>query len=324
MVPTHAQPYWVAPLHDQGIIQASGTEALKFLQGQLTNDIIALPPTQAQLTGYCSAKGRLLASFVTWKTNDQVLLMLPREIQLAVQKRLSMFILRAQVKLADITASSVILGIGGTAATAWLEQHFGALPAGDYARMHNTTGTLIRYPAAQQIPRWLLITDSSFAQQQIAAPHWVDSRYWGWTQIQAGIPQIQASTQEQFVPQMINFDAIGGVSFSKGCYPGQEVVARSHYLGKLKRRMAIAHIDAPAPAPGTDIFYQNAPCGLVVNAAPHPVSGSDLLVELSIELSVQGEIYLHNEGNPDGSPENSALQFMPLPYPIPDNARAAR
>ena len=315
VAPADTTQAWATPLNDLGMLEASGADALSFLQGQLTNDLTALPATQAQLTAYCTAKGRMLAIFITWKTADTVRLMLPQELQASIQKRLSMFVLRAKVKLNGVTESSLILGLGGAAAGKLLELSFGSLPQTDYGMAHSPAGTLIRLPHPNQSPCWLLVTEEvaalQFVQQHATQLTWVASSYWYWNQIQAGIPHIVASTQEQFVPQMVNWDVIGGVSFSKGCYPGQEIVARSHYLGKLKRRMALAHVEATAPAPGTDIFHNNEPCGKVVNAAPHPVRGWDILVELPIEIQAQGDVRL-------GSAIGAVLEFLPLPYVIPN------
>ncbi len=305
-----AAPCWAATLSDLGLIEASGADAVNFLQSQLTNDIKGLAADKAQLSGYCTAKGRLLATFVTWKTDGTVRLLVNREIQPAVQKRLGMFVLRAKVVLNDATDSRVILGMGGSGAAALLKEIFGCLPDADYGTAQTETGTLIHLPAASGAPRWLLIVDQAFVQRHGA--HWqsVTLEAWWWTQIQTGIPQIVTATQEKFVPQMVNFDAVGGVSFSKGCYPGQEIVARSHYLGKLKRRMALAHADAEGLQPGMDVFHAAAPCGLIVNVAPHPAGGSDLLVELPIEAQEQGKVRVLNSDGP-------VLNFLPLPYPLP-------
>ncbi len=305
-----AAPCWAATLSDLGLIEASGADAVDFLQGQLTNDIKALPAERAQLSGYCTAKGRLLASFLAWKTDGVVRLLVNREIQPAVQKRLGMFVLRAKVTLSDVTGDRVILGMGGSGAAALLEKIFGNLPGADYGTAQTEAGTLIRLPAVSGTPRWLLVVDQAFVQSY--STHWqsVERTAWWWTQIQAGIPQIVAVTQEKFVPQMINLDAIGGVSFSKGCYPGQEIVARSHYLGKLKRRMALAHIAADTPLPGSDLFHDGQPCGLIVNAAPHFAGGCDVLAELPLEIQAQGQVHL-------GSADGALLEFLPLPYSLP-------
>lgn len=305
-----AAPCWAATLSDLGLMVADGTEAIDFLQSQLTNDLKGLPADRAQLSGYCTAKGRLLATFLVWKNGDTVRLLLNHEIQPAVQKRLGMFILRAKVKLHDATAGRVFLGMGGAAAPDFLAKIFGVLPEGDYGLVHTEIGTLIRLPAVSGTPRWLLDVDRDFVQQHSAQWQSVALPLWWWTQIQAGIPQVVAATQEKFVPQMINLDAIGGVSFSKGCYPGQEIVARSHYLGKLKRRMALAHVAADTPLPGTDVFHDGQPCGVIVNAAPHFAGGCDVLVELPLEIQSPGQVHL-------GSADGALLEFLPLPYPLP-------
>src|SRR5690606_4764143 len=202
---------------------------------------------QARLAGYCSPKGRLLASLLIWRNADGILLQIPREIQPAVQKRLQMFILRAKAKLADVGDEHVMLGLAGPAAASALMPWFPELPLAIYDKIDTDAGTLIRHPNAFGIPRHQWITTPARAVQAwpqlapVLQPAPPDA--WQLADIEGGVPQITAATQEQFVPQMINFELIGGVNFKKGCYPGQEIVARSQYLGKLKRRMMHARVE---------------------------------------------------------------------------------
>jgi tRNA-modifying protein YgfZ len=310
-------PGFVAPLTDLGLIAATGDDAASFLHNQLTNDVEHIVPEEARLAGYCSPKGRLLATFLMWKTADAILLQLPRQIQPAVQKRLQMYILRLKAKLADATESHVALGLGGQAAAQFLQQQwFPTLPAAPFAKCDSAAGTLIRLADALGQPRFQWIASPETAQQawpelaKALAP--VGTSLWRLTDIHAGMPQVIQATQEQFVPQMVNFELIGGVNFKKGCYPGQEIVARSQYLGKLKRRMLPVSLDGDAAA-GMEVFSSadpEQPCGMVVNAEPNLKGGSDALVELKIAATEDGTIHL-------GSAQGPVLHFGNLPYPLP-------
>ena len=308
---------FVTPLTDTGLIAASGDDAATFLHNQLTNDVERLGVQEARLAGYCSPKGRLLATLLMWKSGDAILLQLPREIQAAVQKRLQMFVLRSKVKLADVTGEPVLLGIGGEAATQTLSKWFPQLPAAPYSLTNSGNGSLVRLPDAFGQPRFQWHMPPSVAEA--AWPEIVKTlppaatALWRLTDIHAGIPQITQATQEQFVPQMVNFELIGGVNFKKGCYPGQEIVARSQYLGKLKRRMLLASIEAETVKPGTEVFWSNdpeQPCGMVVNAERNPEGGIDCLVEMKIAATEGGTIHL-------GAVSGAELRFTSLPYALP-------
>lgn len=308
---------YVAPLTDLGLISASGDDAANFLHNQLTNDVEHLDLRQARLAGYCSPKCRLLASFLMWKSGDAIMLQLPRQIQPAVQKRLQMFVLRAKAKLADVADKLAILGIGGQPAAGVLQKWFPELPATPFGKSESEAGTLIRVADAFGEPRYQWIASIETAQQAwselIKTLTPVGTPLWRLTDIHAGMPQITQATQEQFVPQMINFEVIGGVNFKKGCYPGQEIVARSQYLGKLKRRMLLATIDATAVAAGMEIFSSTAPeqpCGMIVNAERNLQGGVDCLVEIKIAATEEGTIHL-------GSAQGAALKFGTLPYALP-------
>lgn len=308
---------FVAPLTDIGQIAASGDDAANFLHNQLTNDVEHLGSSEARLAGYCSPKGRLMATFLMWKSVDAIMLQLPREIQPAVQKRLQMFVLRAKVKLLDASDSHAALGLFGENAADALKKWFPELPATPFAKVDGEAGTLIRVADAFGQPRYQWIAPSEFAQQawpdlvKILVP--APTAAWRLTEIHAGMPQVTQATQEQFVPQMINFELIGGVNFKKGCYPGQEIVARSQYLGKLKRRMLLASADATAVTAGMEIFSSadpEQPCGMVVNAEGNLAGGSDCLVEIKIAATEEGTIHL-------GSAQGPALRFGTLPYALP-------
>lgn len=307
---------FVTPLTGYGLIGVTGEDAASFLHNQLTNDVEHLGLEEARLAGYCTPKGRLLASFLMWKTADGIMLMVSHDVQPAVQKRLQMFVLRAKAKLADVTEQHVLLGLSGDAAA--LGGLFPAMPAAPYAKADAESGTLIRVADAFGAPRYLWVTDIDTAQRTwptlTASLTPVGSNAWKLADIRAGIPHITQVTQEQFVPQMVNFDVIGGVNFKKGCYPGQEIVARTHYLGKVKRRMLLASTEAVDVKAASEIFSSaepGQPCGMVVNAARNVQGGTDCLVEIKSALASEGTIHA-------GSIDGPLLRFAPLPYALPD------
>ncbi|MFC0170362.1 YgfZ/GcvT domain-containing protein [Pseudoduganella danionis] len=308
---------FVAPIADQGLIALDGEESAHFLHGQLTNDVEHLAAGEARLAGYCSPKGRLLASFLMWRNDNTLLLQLPRDIQAAVQKRLSMFVLRAKTKLSDATeqpAHQVVIGLGGVLAEAVLQTWFEPLPARPYGLLQHPLGTLIRLADAFGAPRYQWLMNQEVARTvlpELAERLTVgDAASWQLSSIHAGVPQISKATQEQFVPQMINFELLGGVNFKKGCYPGQEIVARSQYLGKLKRRTTLVTIPDQAAVAGAEVFATadpEQPCGMIVNTAPNGRGGIDALVEMKLAAIEAASVRL-------GSADGTALEFHSMPY----------
>jgi hypothetical protein len=264
-------------LSDNALLAITGDDATPFLQGQLTNDVAALKPGDAQWTGWCSPKGRLLASMLLVKRPDGYLAMLPAELAPAIAKRLSMFVLRSKVKIADVGADHARLGIIGEAPAQ-------ATPIAPGLAVVLAPHDDARVAAARQATR-----PGSAADWTLALIH-------------AGIPTIVAATQEEFVPQMANFDLIGAVSFRKGCYTGQEIVARTQYRGILKKRMALAHVDGATPTPGQSVYseaFGDQSAGTVANVAPAREGGYDLLVVAQIEGLRGRNLRL---GAPDGAP----------------------
>jgi folate-binding protein YgfZ len=309
---------FVATVTDQGLIGITGEEAASFLHNQLTNDVEHLGAQDARLAGYCTPKGRLQATLLYWRDAESIYLQLPRAIQAPLQKRLTMFVLRAKAKLRDATgepAREAVLGIGGAKGEAALRQHVDALPAAPYGKTEGAFGTVIRLADAFGAPRYLWLTSGESA---VAALPSLSSQLalggneaWRLAAIHAGVPQVTLRTQEQFVPQMINFELLGGVNFKKGCYPGQEIVARSQYLGKLKRRTALASVDNAAVLAGDEVFAAtdpDQPCGMIVNAAANGRGGADVLVEMKLDALGQ-QVHL-------GSIAGTPLRFLPMPYPL--------
>jgi hypothetical protein len=318
LTPAELADGFVAPVTSLGLIAAAGIDAASFLHNQLTNDVEHLGQEEARLAGYCTPKGRLQATFLMWRNADDIFLALPRAIQPPLQKRLTMFVLRAKAKLRDATAETAngaVLAVGGAKAADALARHAGALPDAPWRKTEGAAGTVIRLSDAFGQPRflWLTAPDTAIA----ALPQLRETlalggdAAWRLSNIHAGIPQVTQPTQEQFVPQMINYELIGGVNFKKGCYPGQEIVARSQYLGKLKRRMALATLPDAAARAGDEVFASDdpsQPSGMIVNAAPNGQGGADVLVEIKL-AALEHEVR-------HGAPGGALLAFQPLPYAI--------
>ena len=303
----------LAPLPELGVVCVSGADAVPFLQSQLTNDVSRLALGKVQLSGYCTPKGRLLATFHQWRTDEGVFMRMPREIIGSVVKRLSMFVLRAKAKVTDVSdawATYALLGEGTDVL------HGAGLSAPD-APWTSTTDRTVRVdrllPTPDGVARYLLTSprESQLPLHEDVAR--VSSSRWWSSEIDAAVPTIFAATQEKFVPQMINLEVLGGVDFKKGCYPGQEIVARSQYLGKLRRRMNIADVDAIDVQPAADVYHSDAtqPVGTVVMAAESTGAGSALLFEAPIDRFESGSLHLQRQDGP-------RLRVRPLPYVLFD------
>jgi folate-binding protein YgfZ len=318
-------PDFVAPLTDLGFVAFRGEEAASFLHNQLTNDVEHLGAGDVRLAGYCTPKGRLLATMLLWKTGDAILLALPRELLPSIQKRLQMYVMRSKVKLQDMSEEQAILGLSGNNAAMLLQRWFPEMPAQPYTKVDNDMGTLMRLAddgAGTARYQWIALNDIAIAAwpQLLEILPTACPGSWHLGDIQAGVPMVTAATQEKFVPQMINFELIGGVNFKKGCYPGQEIVARSQYLGKLKRRMMLATIDAAgndamsAIKAGAEVFSSEdpeQPCGTIVNVASDSSGRISCLTEIKLAAPETGAIHAVSANGP-------LLHFHPLPYSFAD------
>ena len=290
----------ITPLTHLGVIRAQGDEAAKFLHGQLTQDFALLGPQQARLAAYLSPKGRMLASFIgCQRSATEVLLVCSRDLLATTLKRLSMFVLRTKVKLTDASdefalyglAGDALISIAGSACPAWSKADFD-----DQILVH-------LYPALGQ-PRGLWIAPQGSPAPQGQA---LDAALWAWGEVRSGVATLSAPLVETFVPQMLNYESVGGVNFKKGCYPGQEVVARSQFRGQLKRRTYLAHSPS-ALAVGAEIFTAEdaeQAVGLVVQSAPAPAGGWDALVCLQTHAS-----------SADLRAGPAPLALQPLPYAL--------
>jgi folate-binding protein YgfZ len=224
-------------ISDSALISFAGEDAAAFLHAQLTSDVLGLRAPSTQYSGYCSPKGRLLATFLVWRLENEILLQLPASLRATIQTRLARYVLRAKVVVADASSRYTLLGVAGTGAAAALEATVGSGPAG----LHQVSGDDVLRATALSVDRYLLL---GAAEDAAALRARLDDRFvrgqsgdWRALEAEAGIPVITESSQDEYVPQMVNLDLVGGVSLAKGCYPGQEIVARMHYLGRLKQRM---------------------------------------------------------------------------------------
>jgi folate-binding protein YgfZ len=280
--------------------------------GQITNDLRPLSESAAVFAAYLSAKGRMLANFLVLKRGGDLFLLLPEALRETVQKRLSMFILRAKAKARDANGEWVRLGVSGPEANQLVARILGqdvppsimAVAQGETAfavRLGDQRFDLLVAPEGATAV-WTTLTSTA---RPVGAPAW------DWLLVNGGIPAVLPATQDHFVPQMANMEILGGVSFNKGCYPGQEIVARSQYLGKVKRRLFLAHLDSEA-TPGDELYAPepaDQACGLIANVAPAPGGGWDALA-VALAPSVEaGEVRLKAR-------DGARLAFRPLPYPV--------
>lgn len=290
----------IATITHLGVIRVQGDDAASFLHGQLTNDFALLDMQHARLAAFCSAKGRMQASFIGFKrAADDILLVCSRDLLSQTLKRLSMFVLRAKAKLTDASNDFQILGLVGDAvpqpaSAPWTLQTDGA------------AHTVHLYPAAGQA-RALWVAPLGTPAPSGAA---LNAETWLWTEVASGVATLSQPLFELFVPQMLNYESVGGVNFKKGCYPGQEVVARSQFRGTLKRRAYWVHAEQ-ALTVGADVFAANdaeQATGTVVQVAPAPSGGWDALISMQTSSAT--------EALTSPSPTGVALQIQPLPYAL--------
>jgi len=290
-----------AELSQYGLLDVAGSDARPFLHAQLTNDIEGLAADRARHAGWCSAKGRLLASFLVVPHAGGYLLQLARDLAPAVAKRISMFILRSKVKNADASDAWVQFGLWGDGSEAGLAGLGLACPADDLHVTRYESRLAVRVTAG----RYLLLAPAAERARLAALPGQGDERHWMMEEIRAGRPLVTQATQDQFVPQMVNFERLDAVDFQKGCYPGQEIVARAQYRGQVKRRMV--RVRTPVPLrPGQDLYSDDLAgqaSGTVVNAA-----GDEALAVLQISTIENGSAVRAEAGG-------AALEVLPLSYP---------
>lgn len=292
---------FIIPLTNLGLILLTGKDAITFLQRQITNDVITLNQNLIKLAGYCDPKGRLLATFFVLKSFDYIILQLPKTLQTNIQKRLQQFVMRDKVNLTDINTKYVIFGLSGDISI--LSQWFSILPMAPYYKVeHASHGTLIRITDSCHCKRYQWLTTPKIAIEAwpilTKALDHASINTWNLTDIYAGIPTINLTTQGKFIPQTINLELIDGIDFKKGCYPGQEVIARTQYLGKLKRRTTLGFINtAEIVQPGMELFNTedvNQPCGMIINAERITLNSWACLIEIRLNIINKGNIHLKN------------------------------
>lgn len=304
-----ADSAFFCPLSHEGVLAVRGADAAKFLQGQLTCNLNYLSDTQASLGARCTQKGRMQSSFRILLQGDGVLLAMANELlepQLADLKKYAVF---SKSKLTDESAAWVRFGlVNADPALASLGLE---LPADTDSVARNDTLIAIRI-SPDRAELWVPAEQGDAVRGQLAATlEQASLNEWLLGQIRAGIGQVMPQTRELFIPQMLNLQAVGGVSFKKGCYTGQEIVARMQYLGKLKRRLYRLSLDAPElPEPGTPLFSpsHNSAIGEVVIAAKAGES-IELLAVLQAEAADSGDVHV-------GTLEGPGLQLLDLPYTL--------
>ena len=304
----------VVPLGHLAHLQLSGPDAEAFLQGQLSNDLRELVPGRSQLSSWNSAKGRVLALFTGWRENDAIWLETAADIIEPLTRRLKMFVLRSKVAIDTPGVGHPAIGVAGDGVADHLQAlglpipaAVGDVTAQDGIQILRRAGSRARYSLhgdrARLEPLWQALT---------ARCRLVGAGSWQLLDILAGQPSIITATQDHFVAQMLNLDTLGGISFSKGCYTGQEVIARLHYLGQLKRRMFLLYAkDAGATAPGSPIHLAQGDqqaVGEVVTVQAHPQRGQALLAVLQLAHTQSGELRI---GSADGAPVNELVALVP-------------
>lgn len=308
----------VSPLSGLAFLDVAGADAIAFLHGQLSNDVAGLAPGTAEWATYNSPKGRMLATMLVWRpaTGPACRLALAADLADPIRKRLSMFVLRSKVTLAPSAPALAAVGIGGPAAARAVRAALAVDPVPMREVPVDGGGAAIGLPDG----RVLVAVPADRAESTVAAlakhATVADESIWRWLAIRAGVAQITLALQERHVPQTANWEVVGGVSFAKGCYPGQEIVARSQHLGILKERAHPFHVDAPPPAPATPVFssvFGDQACGSVVDAVAIADGGADLIAVVQIAAVESGDVHL-------GAPDGPALERLPLPYALPASA----
>ncbi len=292
------------------LIEIAGDDAVSFLLGLSTSDVKLVSPSYSQFSAICDTKGRVLASFLIFKRYGAYYLFLPADMVDPVIRKLKLHVLRAKVSINDHGENLKLIGLSGTGTTRLLSQVL-AMPIQEGspgATFQSGEYTVISMPGQTQ-PRWLVVGSNdamgALCEKLRSDIVLIDKDEWAYLDTISGVPFIVPATAGEYLPQMLNLESLGGLSFSKGCYPGQEVVARLHYRGKLKRKLYVAHTDSqPLPDAGTPLYHAGNPncIGHVLSAARHPNGQVALQAVIEIEQQSQGEVLL-------AEPSNSKLIF---------------
>lgn len=300
----------ICPLARLGMLQVSGSDALTFLQNQLTQDVTRLDGSRSVLAAWCNAKGRARAVFRVVPTEDGAILLADAQLLEALRPTLQMFILRAQVTLTPLSPEAGAMGMAGPTAERLLTEAAGSLPDRPDGLSRAGDLQIVALPGPQGL-RYLVMAPAD----QLAALRARfrdaltegDEAFWLLQSIRAGIPALTRAVSETVIPTMLNLEPLNGISFEKGCYPGQEVIARMHYRGQLKRRLYRASLADDPPAPGTTVEDADGQeAGVIINAAPASGGGSEVLAVLRIEKTDQPLAV-----------DDRALTLLDLPYTPP-------
>jgi len=313
----------IADLSHLGIIKISGSETQSFLQSQFSNDVNLVTETQAQLNSYCSPKGRVIAFFSLFQIQNDYYLQLPKALLDSILKRLTMFKMRADVELTDVSDTLCCFGLSGSSAESIIQNKFNTIPSEHCSSETQDNITVIKLPNTTNNNSRFLV----FSNCDTLASYWASNKDnlvavgrdpWSLLDVQSGIPTIESETVDAFVPQMLNLQLINAVNFKKGCYPGQEIVARTQYLGKLKKRMYLLKSgNNQILVPGTDLTTENATDeqskGKIVNCQLSPNGGIEALAVMQIKsIDEQGDVIVKS------SPEvKFSTQTLPYSFEEP-------
>jgi folate-binding protein YgfZ len=312
-LPLSSPSTFVAPIANWGIVTCEGPDAATFLHGQLSTAVKDMAVGAAGWSSYNSPKGRMLATLLLWRRGaDTFAAFVAADLAEALVKRLRMFVLRAKVTVTDDSAASRRFGVGGSEVATAVSTAWGEAPAPGQGCDRDGV-SLVRLPDGRTLVQAPIADADDVWRRLTAVAQPVAEERWDWTSVCAGVPHITRATQDLFVPQTANFDLIGGLDFHKGCYPGQEIVARMQYLGRLKERLFAFHVTGEVPAPGAPLFnaaFGEQACGTVVNAAPTPNGGADLLAVVYWSALDTGPLHV-------GAADGRTLSARALPYEVP-------
>ncbi len=288
---------FISLLDSIGILALEGADAVPFIHRQLSNDIESLGNDKACLAAYCSPQGRVLALFTVWKQSGRVFLALPKDILPAIQKRLKIYVLRDKVTVSDVSAEFHVYGICGRNFIKPIVQD-AEIPVALYEKIDNDIATVVKWPDSLNDERWLC-----FSRRILKLSENVDENQWWRADILAGMPRINLAVQNRYIPQMLNLEQIGGLSFTKGCYPGQEIVARSQYRGSVKSGLFIGHAvltggDFETELTGKPLFNSfGSECGSII-LADISKGHVDFLAVARFEDASSGDVHLERGNGP--------------------------
>ncbi len=306
----------LSDLSDRGLLAVSGEDAETFLQNQLTNDIRNVNETTHQESAWCSPKGRIIANFRVFKRGDYFLLDLSADLVEHVIKKLRMYVMMSKVTIEDVSESLVHFSYSGQGADTKLKEILGDLPLAPNASIQSDgvsilaiAGPTSRFDIFAEVEQCKSLWQTLSSEAVVTT-----STHWHYLNIQAGIPVISAESSEMWIPQMVNYIYVGGVDFKKGCYPGQEVVARLNYLGKTKRRMYHIVADIPSALTVGALIQNenNAEAGKVLSSVLNPEGKAEALVVLKI-AEAQKLLTVSADN------QVATVQIVDLPYAVEDD-----